>query len=67
MRDREKGDADFFNETRLRQVCLIFLCLRRDSTQNSGRDQESQWFFLRDRDKNQLLMKIYTVYLANFC
>ena len=28
--DREKVDADFFNEKRLRRDCLIFLCPRRD-------------------------------------
>ena len=29
-RDIEKVDADFLNETRPRQDCLIFLCPRRD-------------------------------------
>jgi len=31
------------------------------------RDRESRCLFSRDRDENQLLMKKYTVYLANFC
>ena len=56
-------DADFLT----RRDCLIFICPRRDSTQNSGRDPEAWCLFLRDRDKNKLLIKKKTVNLAKFC
>ena len=69
-RDREKVDTDFFTEMRPWRECLIFLP-RRDLTQNSrrdrGQDRESLCVFLRDRDKNKLLVKKKTVNLARFC
>ena len=40
--------------------------LRRDLTQNSGRDRESRCLFLRDRDENKFLMNKKTVNLAKF-
>ena len=55
--DREKVDADLFNETRPRRDCLIFICPRWDLTQNSGWDRESRCLFLRDQDDNHHLMK----------
>ena len=65
--DREKVDADFLNETRLSDFFMSETKLNSKFRARPRRDRESWCLFLRDRDKNQLLMKKYTVYLANFC